>query len=271
MEWPKLKNIILIILLITNLFLLGLVGLREWNANRYEEQARTDAVQVLEQNGIHMEKEVLAEDVALPVATVTRARETEGERLSKLLGGVTETLLGGGQYRYVGEKGEATLGNRGEFSVYLSEGSYPAEGDLSAHALKTLKLLGISGEVRSAEGDAGAGIVKLVQLWDEVPVQNCAITVSYADGELISITGTCLYGVPAAGGELELSAVTGVLRFLEKMKESGDRCGRILTMGVEYRVSTSLADPSSLLPVWCFETDAGTYILDVTSNRVQKI
>ena len=55
------------------------------------------------------------------------------------------------------------------------------------------------------------------------------------------------------------------------MKESEDWCRRILTMRVEYRVSTSLADPSTVLPVWCFETDTGTYILDVTANRVQKI
>ena len=52
MEWSKLKNIILILLLCVNAFLLVLAGIQESRSARYEEETRQAAVDVLEQNGI---------------------------------------------------------------------------------------------------------------------------------------------------------------------------------------------------------------------------
>ena len=52
MEWSKLKNIILLLLVSVNAFLLILVGVQESRAARYEEDTRQAAVRVLEQSGI---------------------------------------------------------------------------------------------------------------------------------------------------------------------------------------------------------------------------
>ena len=60
MEWPKLKNIIILILLLVNGFLLVLVVGREFQVNRYERSALTQAGQVLAQNGITVEDDLLS-------------------------------------------------------------------------------------------------------------------------------------------------------------------------------------------------------------------
>jgi len=270
-EWPKLKNIILIILLITNLFLLGLVGLREWNASRYEEQARADAVQVLEQNGIRMELDALPEDQTLLMATVTREREKESKELTPLLGAVEELAEGGGRYRYTGEKGEATILSRGEFVIYLNEGAYPLSGTMEEHSEKILAMMGLDAVAVSSWKDGAYDRVSLLQCWNGVPVRTCQIEVTYFEGDLRAVTGTQLSGTPQAGGEVELSAVTGLLRFLELLSVREDDCGRVNSMQAEYQFSTSLTEVSLLLPVWCFETDTGSYILDMTSNQLKKI
>lgn len=271
MEWPKLKNIILIILGITNVFLLSLVGFRSWNAARYRNEARSDALLVLEQNGIRMEAQALPEDISLPVATVTRDREGEAGCLRPLLGEISETPLAGGQYRYTGEKGEAYLQNRGEFFITLTAGAYPAEGEIGRHAVQTLSLMGVQSQVIAWEGDASEGSVTLLQLWEGVPVRSCAVTAVYARGELTALSGTRLNGTPVSGGKVELSAVTGLLRFVEKLSEEGSVCSEILSMSAEYRFTSSLTEPSVLWPVWYFETDTGSYRLDTTTGQLSKL
>ena len=52
MEWSKVKNIIILMLLLVNGFLLVLVAARREETDRYQQSALTQAVQVLEQNGI---------------------------------------------------------------------------------------------------------------------------------------------------------------------------------------------------------------------------
>ncbi len=52
MRWTKIKNIIILLLVIVNLFLLGLVGARAWRTAENERQARERMLTVLEQNGI---------------------------------------------------------------------------------------------------------------------------------------------------------------------------------------------------------------------------
>ena len=49
METPKLKNIVLIILLVTNLFLLGFVGRRGLQNAWLEQQAREDAIRFVQE------------------------------------------------------------------------------------------------------------------------------------------------------------------------------------------------------------------------------
>ena len=52
MEWSKIKNIIIIILLTVNAFLLISVADREWKSAQYQEEARLGAVEVLRSNRI---------------------------------------------------------------------------------------------------------------------------------------------------------------------------------------------------------------------------
>lgn len=271
MEWSKLKNIILIILLCTNLFLLCLVGLRAWNTASYQSAARTDAIQVLAKNGIEMDKEALPRDAALSTASVSRDREEEARLVAPLLGEVTEQALGGGQYLYHGEKGDAYFRSRGEFSVSLAEGAYPLNGDLAGHAAQTLALMGFEGQVLAAEGSGQDGSVTLVQRWEDTPVLSCTAQVTYSGGHLTAITGTRLTGTPTATGSAQLSAVTGLLRFLELFSDTGDVCNRVTLMQEGYLVSTGPSDPAAITPVWYFETDTGAYILDTTTNQLRKI
>ena len=77
MEWSKVKNIIILMLVCMNVFLLILVGLREGRAARYQEGAREDAVAALERGGITFALEKVPRDMTLTPMTVTRSRDNE--------------------------------------------------------------------------------------------------------------------------------------------------------------------------------------------------
>ena len=77
MEWRKVKNIIILVLLLVNGFLLVIVGARLGEVRRYEQSAMDQACRVLEANGIRVEQTGLkaAEDLFV----LGGERSTEGE------------------------------------------------------------------------------------------------------------------------------------------------------------------------------------------------
>lgn len=78
MEWPKLKNIIILILLLVNGFLLVLVVGREFQVSRYERSAFTQAGQVLAQNGITVDEDLLEQAVRESLGAAYRPAGSPG-------------------------------------------------------------------------------------------------------------------------------------------------------------------------------------------------
>lgn len=271
MEWPKLKNIILLILLVANLFLLALMGVRSWSAAQYESAARTDALEILFRNGINMEEDTLSKDMVLSTASVSRDRGSEAQLLTALLGPVKEETLGGGQVIYTGELGQAQLRSRGEFSIELQPGAYLLSGDPEEHAAKILEKLSFEGALLSSTGCTEDSQVTFVQLWEGRPVISCQVTVVYDGIDLISISGTRLMGTPAISSQAEYSAVNGVLRFLEQIMAAGDVCSQITHMQAGYELSTGPSDPASLIPVWHFSTNTGSYTLNAVTYQLRRL
>ena len=52
MRWSRIKDIIILMLIIVNLFLLAMVGLRAWRSQRDDRESRARMVFILQENGI---------------------------------------------------------------------------------------------------------------------------------------------------------------------------------------------------------------------------
>ena len=65
MEWSKLKNVILLMLLCVNIILLLLVGSQASQDKRYQAETRQAAQAVLEQGGIDFTLDEFPDDLAL--------------------------------------------------------------------------------------------------------------------------------------------------------------------------------------------------------------
>lgn len=97
MAWPKIKNIIILMLLVTNLCLLAFVGWREIRDWQLQDKALEQAVSFLAERGIQVDERIVPRSAELPPMGMERDLEEEQTLAAALLGdGLTP---GGTQWR----------------------------------------------------------------------------------------------------------------------------------------------------------------------------
>ena len=87
MPWSKLKNIILLILAVTNLCLLLLVGGQALQGSRLRSRAREDAIQLLRDRGVQVEEGIIPQSMGLRPQIAERDLESEERAAAALLSG----------------------------------------------------------------------------------------------------------------------------------------------------------------------------------------
>lgn len=274
MEWRKLKNIILLILLAVNLFLLVLVLRQEEASLQYAQEALSEAVTVLENSGVSVDARP-PEDGLLQSYSFERDLEAELSALTALLGdGCTARSLGGGLYSYSGEKGAAQVRLGGELTFTPEANAYVSD-EPERQAAALLDRMGLTCtllERAAATGDGGVALTYR-QSWKDAPVQSCTVIFTYQDGALVSLSGHLLFAgedvTPQTDAQL-LTAPTLLLRFLSALESGGIVCRSVTDIAPAYVLSAGIAAPVTLTPVWCFTTDAGVFDLNVLTGELTR-
>lgn len=269
MESGKLKNLVLLILVITNLFLALLMVVQGVTSRQRQTQTLLDAVSLLADRGIAMDPDLIPrEDFPVPM---TLERDTEWERrmFAGLLGeDLTATQRGLVSY-YESDLGRGEAREDGSFTLFLAPGALPLDGqELSAHGLAALRRMGFDAQVTAAGEEA----LEVVQLWNGVPVFSCAATLRYENGALAEITGNRLAGLPSADPSQgdALSAATLLLRFRSGIIDSGDACSAITAATQGYVLSSNQAGKPRLTPVLQLETDTSLYLVDAFTGALSR-
>ena len=268
MQWSKIKNIVILILLAVNLLLLAQVGYREAESARYRREAREEAVALLTNNGIQVDLAILPEDPKLGPMRCERDSGSEAALAAALLGSAAEQEDGS----YAGEKGKLWLYSSGDFTAALGPGAYPL-GERTAESLSALVMekLGFEGEVLSTVEADGVTTVRMRQSWEGTPIFSCEAALVFEGGELKSIRGKRLPGTPVSvAGESAMTVTTALVRFLSGVTENGYVRSEVrgLTMGYEME-AVPTSSTFKLTPVWQIETDANPFRLEGDGTLVQ--
>lgn len=272
MEWSKIKNIILAILLAVNLILLGMVSYQEYRSARYDAQTLESAVTLLASNGISVEAE-LPEPADLPVLQLELAApddQRQEEQVEAVLGGVEDVTDSGGgaRLRYRGSWGDGELSPDGRFSFTLGEESLAAEADREAQGATLLAGLGMQVTLAGRSSQDGQEILTYWQLWNGVPVFTCQCTVTYQGDSVVALSGRRLQGhTTTVSTQPALTLPTVLVRFLTGMSENGYVCSAITSMTQGY--STALAN-NRLTPVWALETDTGRFYINAVTGAFSR-
>jgi len=270
MAWSKLKNIVLLILVLTNLFLLWFVLRKGYQEESQARQARESAVSFLAGRGIQADESRVPRTMDLVPQTAERDRDQEGAAAAALLKGETAVESRGGEvYRYENANGSIQFHNDGAFSAELTPGSCPLGEDRVKSCLEALALLGFQGELVEEAGEE----LTFRQLWEGRPLFTQQVTLLCRGDSLVGmIGGRRLVGAPAAdAGRRAVDVPTALFDFFNGLKALGDVCSRIDGITQGYVASAALSGSMEMTPVWRITTDTGAYQLDLVTGSLSRV
>lgn len=274
MEWKKLKNLIILILLVVNGFLLVLVDSRREESAQYERMALEQTVQVLRQGGIEVDLEAVTAADGLVPMSVDRDLDREARLARALLDEQVEgDNRGGGLYLYRGRLGEVSIRSGGELSAEFEADNHWATDRPERHAADLLKRLGVEGAQVGVIEEDGQTAVYFRQSWNGAAVFTCEVAFVYRDGRLCSLSGVLIM---AEAGTAEtgrtLTMPTALMRFSEEIAGTGDVCSQLRSMEAGYRgTAQTLPGGVRLAPVWLVSTDTANYYLDCVTGAITRL
>lgn len=264
MRWSKIKNIIILLLVIVNGFLLAQVGLRRWQSRRGEQETRQRMITILERNGVDYLPAEVPGTLDLSSRRVTPTLLGEAEATT-LVGTVTGTQTLGGRTVYAGVEGTAAITSAGELTVEFA----PSETLSEAAILDRLSKLGISLRETDRTQEVGDPTVTYVQLWDGVIVPEENAILSWEARYPHTLTLRFLSGeeetLPA---EETITAATALARLLDELSRGeGYVCSQITDIYPGYFSSSGMTTVI-LTPAWFIETDTWRFIVDGVTGTV---
>ena len=270
MAWSKIKNIILLILLITNLALLILVGGQILQSRRLLSRAREDAIRFLQSRGVEVEESIIPQSMTLKPQIAERDLSGEERAAAALLGSpVTAESRGGEVYRYYNAGGAVQFHSDGTFSAQLEEGAFPLGSDREAGCLALMERMGLQGTILGEEGDE----LTFRQTWEGTPLFTQQVTLVCRENCLTGITaGRQLVARPQEDtARSSITVATALISFVNGVGALGDVCNRIDAIEPGYVAAASLSGPIVLTPVWRVTTDTGAYQLDTVTGSVTRV
>lgn len=263
MRWSRIKNIIILLLVMVNGFLLAQVGLREWQSRWGERETRERMRTILARNDVTYLPEEIPGTLELSPCRVTL--EVPGETQAAILLGKAEPVgQVGARVSYEGERGQVTVSASGELEAH-----FQGEAFLGSELGQLLEELGIEAweTDRTAEGEKVT--VTLTQRWKGVPIPGLTVkAVLGTGGWLESLTLRRLAGEEELlPSEETITASTALTRLLEELSRGeGYVCSQILRMYPGYIHSgTSVV---TLTPAWFIETDTWRFVVDGETGSV---
>lgn len=271
MLWSKLKNMILAVLLLTNLFLLALVLSETVAGDEQEQEARETALAFLRQRGLTVSEEMVPKTFQLQGKEMTWDMSSEEDLVTSFLGTVEVESLGGDMIRYYNEHGELQFHGNGEFYGQFLAPTFPiGEETMEEHGTKQLELLGIQAVLLDMEEEHGRSSLRFVQVLDGVLLLDCEIVLVYENEILWEISrGKRLKGTFVPSGGETITVATALMQCYIGMTALGHSATEISLIQESYLVTMPVSSPVILTPAWRIVTESHEYFLNGVTGALE--
>ncbi len=194
MDWGRAKNIILVVLVVTNIFLISVYGIKyEQNKENNSELYRY-TIEKLKENQIELDCEIPEKPERMPALTV-RYEKYDSARINREVeaAGETDSVAGNGQeMREAADELIATCG-------LDTEGASVAETE---------------------ENEDGSTTVRYGNYYHGIPLQECYMNVVFRDGKISRLERKWMEPVEEGKTRIEVTEpATALLRFIEIIGE----------------------------------------------------
>lgn len=264
MDRCRLKNVIILILLLVNVFLLACLYQRRSAEQEAFHRTAEQLVALFREDGMALDTGAISR--AAPPGGVTLPRDTalEQQAAAFLLGkDLTSSDQGGGIYHYAGAAGEALFRSSGGFEA---SGAL-ASGDVEAFCRDFCRTF--SYDLPDIQLDeSGSGAFSAAAVYGRLSVFNCSVTFTVQDHVLTAVSGTLLPKTGTAlSGEQPLSAAGALAAFQQMRRESAVVASTVTNTQLCYELQNTGAD-MSLAPVWRIITDTEDYYVNCYTGIV---
>ena len=267
MDRYRLKNIIIIILLLVNGFLLGVLSVRQTSVNASHRQKAEQLVELFAADGMTLRAEDIPAKAAPARQSLVRDMDREREVAAFFLGkNPIQADQGGELYSYTGTAGGA--------AQFRASGSFDIACALSGAdgfglVQEFCKKFSYSEPVFVLDDD-GSGTASAVCLYKRLPVPNCTVTFTLDQGTLLAVSGTLLpeKGTDVSVDQEPLSATAALTAFQKMRRERQAAVSSIAEITPCYELQSATSAAMSLVPAWCITADTGSYYVNCISGEV---
>lgn len=275
MDTSKIKNIIILILLLLNAFLCAAVISDRSRTRSAQAEAWDAAVAAMEKAGISVSEEISGEIETPSVYSLRRDMDSEQKWLEQVLGSVSRSDLGGNIWFYSSDKGQASVRGTGECDILLNADACETGRDMEKTALRFMRQLGLEPDAdgaRTSAGTDGSGTVELGCIWQGCRVYNAQMSFTFNDEYLMIVSGTRIFehSVPESRNKV-MDELSVMMRFLEVVGEQGFVCSSLNGLEAGYIFSVAVSGEGTLNPVWHFTTDTGEVYINAVTGRVETV
>lgn len=264
LERYRLKNIIILILVLLNAFLLGSLLLR--NASQYssEQAAVEQLVALFSAADIQLDAADIPQDDPPTILSVSRSEEEE-RRLA-------EFLLDG-QCSYSDQGGIVSYENSHGVVVFRS-GSFDAAGTLAADDAvsfcESFCKKFFYDDLEFSLDAAGSGTAIATRSYGKLPVFNCSVTFTFDRGTLMTVSGTFLSSLytETPSEQMLLHAPAALDAFLQFRQETAAVVSSVSDISLAYELQNASGSAMTLVPVWRINTNASSYYVNCSSGIV---
>lgn len=264
MDRCRLKNIIILILVLLNGFLLASLAQRRSAEQDAFRRTAEQLSALFEEDGMALDPRAISRDTPPDGVTFSRDAALEEKAAAFLLGkSPTVTDQGGGIFHYAGAAGEAFFRSNGSFE---SSGVL-AERDLEDFCRDFCREFSYDPPAIRLD-ETGGGVFSAVALYDGLPVFNCTASFIVEGGVLTAVSGTLLpkNGSPSPE-EQPLSAAGALTAFQRMRRESAAVVSTVTDVRLCYELQNTGA-AMSLAPVWQIVTDTEDHYVNCYTGAV---
>lgn len=264
MDRSLLKNIIIIILVLVNGFLLASLMMRQTSAVHSRQQTEEQLTELFAADGMILEKQAFSRKTPPSPLVLARNLQLERDAAAFFLGSsLIQNDQGGGTYTYTAESGVARFRSNGNFEVAGTLSSDDAEA-LCRSFCKDFSYDSLQFDL----DETGTGTATAICVCNDFPVFNCTVTFTINHGELRTVSGTLLSheASPIATESEPLSAAAALTTFQNVRREIGAVVSSVTELTLCYELQNSSA--LTLTPSWRIVTDTNNYYVNCSNGAV---
>ena len=266
MKTSRLKNIAIAILALVNVFLLALLAARGAQERAARNRTEEELVRLYADAGVELSAALIPREAPhLAAVDLSRDQDAESAFAETILGACSTEDVGGGIYRYRGDKGACLFRASGSLEATLER----RVGNRETFCENLFAANGYAAVFSDVQTD-GTGTVSAVRMLESGMVFNARLLLRFYRGSLISVTGSYVPAAEPPEGREGMDGVTALVRFLDYSRGSGEVCTAVTDVRAGYLLQSTASAAQRLIPAWCIVTDVNQYYVNMTSGEVTR-